>query len=140
LFILFLIFSEGYMKIIFVGMHNKPMKMPLCSSTKSGKLVNRIIEALKPIECQKTNLYDVEYYPKREEKFNLAMNWHERIEPKLGDVIVLMGAEVHENYVQNMFDKVVKIAHPSSKRSHEAMNEYVISAVEKIKNKINNVA
>ena|ERR1035437_9456248 len=123
------------MKIIFVGMHNKPMKMPLCSSTKSGKLVDRIIEALKPIECLKTNLYDVDYFPKREEKFDLARNWHTRIDPESVDVIVLLGAEVHEHYVKNLFDKVVKIAHPSSKRSHEAMNKYVISAVQEIKTK-----
>ena len=121
------------MKIIFVGMHNKPMKMALCSSTKSGKLVNRIIEALKPFKCQKTNLYDVDYLPIRnDEKFDLAMDWHERVRPEFGDVIVLLGAEVHENYNKDLYDNTVKLAHPSSKRSHVEMNEYVMDAVDKI--------
>jgi len=38
------------MKIIFVGQYNKPMKKPLDSSTRIGKLVDMIIDALKPIK------------------------------------------------------------------------------------------
>jgi len=121
---------------MFVGMHNKIGKMPLCSSTRSGKLIDKIIDKLKPIECIKTNLYDVDYLPKtNEEKFSLAAEWHNRIEPKLNDIIVLLGAEVHKNYILISSNKIIKIAHPSSNRSHEAMNKYVSNTVEKI-NKI----
>lgn len=116
-------------------MHNKINKIPLCNSTKSGKLINKIINELKPIECIKTNLYDVDYLPtNNEKKISLALDWHNRIEPKLNDIIVLLGAEVHKNYISNLSNKIIKIAHPSSKRSHEAMNEYVLNTTLKIKN------
>ncbi len=30
-------------RIIFVGLHNKPHRTPLCASTKTGKLIQKII-------------------------------------------------------------------------------------------------
>lgn len=118
------------MRIIFVGMHNKPDKIALCSSTKSGKLVDRIAEGFTH---KKTNLYNVEYYPKSEqEKYELAIDWVNRVDPAESDVIVLLGAEVHRNFIHKS-DKIIKIAHPASQWSHEAMNDYVLRAREKIK-------
>jgi len=118
-------------------MHNKPDTMPLCGSTRSGKLINRIINesGLEKKLFLKTNLYDVDYFPiEYLEKNRLAIDWHERIEPDLkNDVIILMGAEVHENFVYDGMKNVIKIAHPSSKRSHADMNEYVSKTIEKIK-------
>ena len=109
------------------------MKKPLASSTRIGKLVDLIIEALRPIKCLKTNLYDVEYPPTSwEEKNRLAMDWHERIMPYGGDVVVLIGTDVHENYIQYLYSNVVKIAAPRTIASNKAINEIAISAVEKI--------
>ncbi len=125
------------MKVIFVGMHNKPDKAPLCSSTKSGKLIDRIINELGKVNTMKTNLYDVEYFPTNEqEKYELAMKWGERIDYNADDVIVLLGAEVHVNYLDNICQNVIKIAHPSSKRSHKEMDDYVNSAVQRVKSKL----
>lgn len=114
-------------------MHNKPGTMPLCGSTKTGKLLKRIIDKFPELEFQKTNLYDVEYYPRdREDKQDLAIDWHKRIEPGNNDLIVLLGAEVHK-WWYNTGLNVIKLAHPASKRSHVDMDEYVSRAVAKIK-------
>ena len=117
-------------------MHNKPNMMPLCSSTKTGKLVNRIIKQLPNIEVLKTNLYDVEYYPKDTDmKSHLAIEWHSHNDAYAEDIIVLLGAEVHKWFLDFGFN-VIKLAHPASKRSHVAMDEYVNSAVLKINNRL----
>lgn len=117
------------MRLIFVGMHHKPGKIALCSSTKSGKLVDRIAEGFTHI---KTNLYGVEYYPKTlSEKEELAYDWISRINPSESDIIVLLGAEVHKNFVHKS-NRIIKIAHPTSQYSHEQMNEYVLKSRLKI--------
>lgn len=125
------------MKIIFVGMHNKPHKKPLCSSTRTGKLVNRIIFALVPVDYIKTNLFDVDYFPSMTEQFDLAREWRDRVEPHKDDIIVLLGATVHEQFQPWPNDRIIKIAHPSSKRSHVEMDWYVDNAVTLIKKKLN---
>lgn len=117
------------MRVIFVGMHNKPHKSPLCSSTKSGKLVDRIADGITHI---KSNLYDVDFYPKSEQqKRELAIDWIIRVDPAEKDIIVLLGAEVHKNFVHES-KRIIKIAHPASQFSHEQMNEYVLKARTKI--------
>ncbi len=122
------------MKIIFVGMHNKPNKEPLCSSTKSGKLIDRIIKKVKPIRYLKTNLYNTEYYPPENSKERLAQDWINRYNPQPDDIIVLLGAEVHKHYIERLKIKnVIKIPHPASQRSHVDMKAYVTRAVKQIK-------
>jgi hypothetical protein len=121
------------MKVIFVGVHNKPGKMPLCSSTKSGKLIDRIIEGVKPIECLKTNLYDVEYYPANQDKAKYALDWVDRIDVEIDDIIILLGAEVYNDFYKYLYRGIIKAAHPASKRSHAEMDKYVIDTIAKIK-------
>ena len=118
------------MRIIFVGMYNKPGKMPLCGSTKTGKLLKRITDKLPwDVGIMKTNLYDVEYYPSSSgEKRAFALEWHERINPLKNDIIILLGAEVHRNFV-NRENIIIKLAHPSSMWSYEDMNEYIAKAI-----------
>lgn len=122
-------------RLIFVGMHNKPGKMPLCSSTFSGKLIDRIIKG--SIEkAEKTNLYDVEYFPlDQQEKQTLAYNWIERVNPSPTDIVVLCGAEVHSNFPDVQCVKV-KIPHPASNYGLDKMNAYVETSVNKILLKI----
>lgn len=123
------------MKIIFVGLHNKPDKIPLCSSTKSGKLIDRIIKEGYFTNVQKTNLFDVDYYPtKPEEQRTLSEDWIERIDPAESDIIVLLGASVHRSFIQCVGMKTIKVAHPASKRSHKEMNEYVDWVINRIQN------
>lgn len=122
-------------RLIFVGMHNKPHITPLCLSTKSGKLINRIINNFDYIPCIKTNLYDIDYYPTKEDKHVLALDWIDRVKPKENDIIILLGAEVHTNFIMNYDLAIIKIAHPASKRSHIEMADYVVKTIGKI-NKI----
>lgn len=114
-------------------MHNKPNTLVLCSKTKSGKLIDKIIKHLNGKQFLKTNLYDVDYYPKEDEKYNLASDWILRIDPYSWDIIVLLGREVHDNFIMPP-DKgnVIKIAHPSSIWSKENMDKYVNDTVDKI--------
>lgn len=128
--------TSPFQRVIFVGMHNKPGMKPLDSRTKSGKLIDRIGDRLryKGMEVLKTNLYDVDYYPvTHEEKQILAFNWIERVSLFKEDIIVLLGAEVHNNFPPLPVVKI-KAAHPSSKRSHVEMDAYVIDVVGKIEN------
>lgn len=112
-------------RIIFVGMHNKPGKMPLCSSTKSGKLIDRIIKQLRPYECLKTNLCDVEYLPTDLiEICKLRIDWHDKNHPEDWDIIILLGAWIHRNFLSDI-PRTLKIAHPASKRSHIEIDDYV---------------
>jgi hypothetical protein len=123
------------MKIIFVGMHNKPNKMPLCPSTKTGKIISRIIGELKPIECLRTNLYDIDFYPETQLKWQYARDWIFRINPQPEDIVVLLGQEVHNNYIKSN-GIVIKLPHPASNYSKLSIDEYVKRAVREIKVKV----
>jgi hypothetical protein len=113
--------------IIFVGMHNKKDKTPLCSSTKTGKLIDKIINELPyPRLTQRTNLYDIEYLPTDVDmKWYYALGWHYRIRPDDNDVIVLLGAEVHKHFLRKKLTSIINVAHPASKRSTIEMFTYV---------------
>lgn len=125
--------NKATTRVIFVGMHNKPDQPPLCSSTKSGKLIDRIAKNFTHV---KTNLYDVDYYPKGiEEKYELSCDWLSRINPAENEIVVLLGQEVHDNCIYES-KNIIKFPHPSSQRSHEQMDAYVKYAIEKINQKI----
>jgi len=121
------------MRVIFVGIHNKPGMNPLDSKTKTGKLIDRIIERLSEnTEALKTNLCDcVHFVTDLPELYKQCVGWHVRIRPEDSDVIVLLGAWVHKNFWYDGLN-VVKLAHPASKRSHLEMNCYVNDALVKI--------
>lgn len=118
------------MRVIFVGVHNKSNLVPLCSSTKSGKLINRVINNIS-IECIKTNLFNIDRLPHKEEIYNLCDEWYWTNLPTKDDIIVLLGAIVHREFIFNELT-LIKVAHPSSMWSHENMNNYVSNAVDKI--------
>ena len=127
-------------RIIFVGLHNKPGKMPLCSSTKSDKLINRIIkEGRFSNSVLKTNLYDIDKMPSNDELFMLGLDWIDRVSPEGDDIIVLLGRFVHDHFPPHSSIEI-KVAHPASKRSHKEMNEYVADVIKKIKSNKNEIS
>lgn len=128
------------MRIIFVGVHNKPNLQPLCASTKTGKLVNRIISKLpKNAEIVKTNLFNLDYLPKCEkERIGLVHEWYWTHLPTNEDIVVLLGAITHKQFRHDV-ENLIKIAHPASKRSHNDMDEYVSGTVFKINECINKI-
>lgn len=124
------------MKIIFVGIHNKPGKSPLCSSTRSGKVVDKIIAELQGLNCIKANLFDIDQIPKQEEKAKLKMDFLNNFTAGEDDIFALLGAMVHDEF-PFVYQKSVKLAHPASTLySGKKDSEYIKLAVEKIKSKL----
>lgn len=101
------------MRIIFVGTNNKVGKQPLCSSTRSGQVIDKLITNIQ-FECIKTNLYDTSEVPgKRGEKAILALDWYNRINPKATDIIILLGKEVANNFkVIRAWQEPLELQHP----------------------------
>ncbi len=125
------------MRILIVGVHNKVGLPPLCSTTKSGKLIDRIANKLsKPIE--KTNLFNTEYLPTKTEKKELVEEWFWTHLPTDDDVVVLLGGQVHKDFNHDV-KNLIKIQHPAAQWSKKSMDEYVLSAVAKIENITHNV-
>lgn len=125
------------MRIIFVGLHNKPHMAPLDSGTKTGKLVDRIIKELpKGTEVVKTNILDVEELVPSNQFYKYVNEWYWTNLPVHDDIIVLLGAltqDIH-GILQRPSGKIIRVAHPASKRSHVSMDEYVKNVSEKIIN------
>lgn len=121
------------MKVIFVGLHYKPDMKALDSCTKSGKLIDKIIRQLPNEEHVKTNLFQTDYYPAKADLKVLAREWLFKVDFSESDIVVLLGRTVHEYFPkQEVFCRIINIAHPASKRSHEEMNEYVSKSAELI--------
>ncbi len=115
-------------KYFFVGMHNKPSMTPLDSRTRTGKVIDEIIKGL-PSESIKTNLCEVEYLPKdiaEIEKFSEL--WHEKYKPQKGDVIILLGRWVNDNF-KHKDQKTISLTHPAGIFGTKSKYEYIKNAV-----------
>jgi hypothetical protein len=124
------------MRIIFVGLHNKPGMKPLDSKTKSGKLIDRIIQLISEgHEVIKSNLFDVDYFPPSDDYRVLINQWLYKHNPDTNTIFILLGQFVHNHFP--FCCNLIRIAHPASKRSHRDMDEYVLNAVNKISNCLN---
>lgn len=127
------------MKIIFVGIHNKPDMKALDSRTKSGKIVDRIISELAGHECSKANLYNIDRLPNATEKYLLKtefmseylMNFQSGTDEAL---YILLGNMVHREFPKH-YSKIIKLAHPASS-CYVGMKdqEYINRSILKIKN------
>jgi hypothetical protein len=122
------------MKVIFVGIHNKEDMMPLDILSKSGKIIHKIEKELG-INAVKTNLYDMDRMPEGNEIDIEPMAWWHRNDVEIGDVIVLLGMFVHDNFHYVPMFHYIKLPHPASSlfRGGGSQNEYIKKAVEKIK-------
>lgn len=122
-------------RVIFVGMHNKPDKLPLCPSTMSGKIISRVIEGIG-CEAIRTNLCDCDHKPSG---FIAMMHhntmWNITHSPTDSDIIVLLGQWVHDNFIKqdDFKGKIIKAAHPASTVYHAKPDEYIANLVQKIK-------
>jgi len=110
------------MRIIFVGIHNKPNTKPLDSNTKSGKLIDKIILNLKEHKCLKTNLFDLDSIPENIEHHQKI--WIDTNNPQKEDVIILLGSNVHKFFPQ-VPSKIIKVKHPSAIWSNKEKVNYV---------------
>jgi hypothetical protein len=119
------------MKVVFVGMHNKPNKQPLDSSTMTGKVIDRIIEKI-PVTCIKTNLCDIDYFPKDITEINtMAIKYHCNEKFEGDEVFILLGKWVQNHFWYDDF-KTISLTHPAGIYGTRKKDEYIKSAVEKI--------
>lgn len=129
------------MKVIFVGLHNKPGMKPLDSRTKSGKLVDRTIRFC-PIgpEYVKSNLFDWEFIPDKSEWDRWNNDWFNRIDPGKDDIIILLGALTQRAFhAQGNYQmiKKIRIGHPASMWSLESQRNFVATINGKVREIIN---
>lgn len=117
-------------RLILVGMHNKPNKTPLCSSTKTGKILDQILSSVTGYdEVLRTNLVHTIQFPTDKEIELGRQVWVKEIVPQVNDTIVLLGAFVHKNFpYKQVASKIIKVAHPSSTnyRTKEQSEQYII--------------
>lgn len=127
------------MRIIFVGIHNKPGMKPLDSKTKSGKLIDAIIDLLgDDVECVKSNLFNSDSLPP-EEAFEAGFrDWVNRIDWNSNDIVVCLGELVSDQLYHRLV-QTLKLPHPSRMWSAQSQIDYINNAVVEIlqlKNKI----
>lgn len=122
-------------RVVFVGLHNKPNKTALCSSTRSGKTIDRIIEDLGEYECIKTNLYDVGWLPDGVNRFAYREAWRVNNGITDSDIIVGLGSKVKEGLEATSFD-FIHVYHPAARKisSNQLKEEYILETIDKIKN------
>lgn len=146
-------------RIIFVGINNKPGLSALDSSTKTGRVVDDIVEGIENCSgCMsvrdltaitaingaanfafKTNLYDLEYLPKprtidmdRAE----AVKWKKRIDYSPGrDIVVALGLLVKEAFTLTAVSHIY-LMHPAAIFTPRKREEYIKQAVSEINARI----
>ena len=118
--------------VFFVGMNNKRGMTPLDSRTRSGKTIDSIADKIDA-RCIKTNLFEKDYLPNKEELVFVGKQWHEKYKPGSQDVIVLLGTWVETNFERPTCCSVVTIPHPASFLANRDKNKYIQTAIEKIR-------
>ncbi len=112
------------MRIIFVGIHNKPGLSPLDPSTKTGKVITRIIDLLPSnIEKLRTNLFDSDSIPKQNTGFEVG-KWVAQHWPNHDDIILVLGNEAWK-YFPVCKGRVFKVKHPGRIMGGVATDDYV---------------
>jgi len=107
------------MKLYLVGQYNKPDKLPLCSSTKSGKVIDEIIKRLSSdlLVIHKTNLCNCDEQPPEEEIYTHACDWFDNYHPE-NAIVVLLGSWVQQNFLKEEVkvhgNSIVEISHPAA--------------------------
>lgn len=139
------------MRIIFVGIHNKPNMQPLDSRTKSGKLIDKAIEKLKTVngigntEFVKCNLFDALSVPDDIfERGEMKIAFFDRIKLAKGDILILLGRNVAAEfpYYIKLFsipvkNPVFKVNHPASVFGKDAEDKYVKEIFDHVDSVIN---
>lgn len=128
-------------KLFFVGIHKKPGETPLSSNTKTGKIIDSIIDeiytSLNGCEWVKTNLYSMIYIPRTKSvKENFSWCWWMENNPSDNDIIILLGNEVKNNFIRRSLKNIIEVRHPGRLGSKEKQRKYIKEVVQQIKNKI----
>lgn len=102
-------------RVFFVGIHNKPGKSPLDSSTQTGKFIDGIISLIdkEKAECVKTNLCEKERAAIDREIPALNKAWIIKYKPRMGDIIILLGLWTQTNFKRSGMYNYVFATHPA---------------------------
>ena len=122
-------------KVTFIGIHYKPGKTALDSTTLSGKRIDQVIEKLEA-KCQKRNLFSTTFLPTTDVvKDSIIQSLKRRIADD--GILVLLGKQVQEFFPYKRYDKakIIKANHPAYPKGHTAAKEYI----EELSTQINNV-
>jgi hypothetical protein len=125
-------------KIIFVGLHNKPKLQPLDSSTKSGKLIDAIINQIPERLSIKTNLYNLELIPTDYQTKNLQyiFEWMKRARfSKNDDCVVTLGQHVADCF-KSISANIINLTHPAAIWSNKSMTQYAQQSAFSIKQRL----
>ena len=117
------------MKICFVGIHNRPGKTPLDSSTRTGKVIDRIIQACGDgFEFEKRNFFDMDRMPTNSE-VNGCINF------VIDDNVfyVGLGAVVRVYLAPLCESNFISVHHPSYAIRKGETEKYIKEVVSKIK-------
>lgn len=121
------------MRIVFVGMHNKRGFKALDPKTVSGKMIEKIMDALPGHEFMKTNLFNSYHWPEVINPPYVIEFWCQRNQIKPYDLVVSLGTSVNEVFRRAKFP-TVKLGHPSRMwLNADQKATYLPRAVEKIK-------
>jgi hypothetical protein len=114
------------MKIFFVGIHYKKGLSALDKSTKSGKILHHISNALTPyFEVIFTNLIQDTIIPSKKDIKIHAIYWHHIYNPSSNDIIILLGKFVKYNFKdKDKFESIIEVKHPASLFGINAIIDY----------------
>jgi len=119
--------------VYFVGIHHKEGLSALDSSTRGGKLIDRVIERL-PADylAAKTNLFRMFNMlgPKRAEM--MAKEWVRFWDPQEGDAIVLLGDEVQKWFPETPGVQIINSKHPAACWSKSSQQEFIDNIINKL--------
>lgn len=121
-------------RVIFVGVHNKTDLEPLDSSTRTGRVIDKIILELPDFHCVKSNVFNVDYWPQNqtlELNNQWVENWKQRLDYKNSDIVVTLGHCVNEIFRKAKV-KSIKVGHPSAVWSTEGKGQYIDRVYKKI--------
>lgn len=101
------------MRVIFVGVHNKPGFEPLDPRSKTGKLVDLCCDGIpSPVEIIKTNCFPGHEIPIKYDRAEILEAWRQRSTyDQLTDVVICLGRNVQQVFGESAIE-FVPVVHP----------------------------
>lgn len=112
------------MLVIFFGVHYKPGKQALCSTTYTGKIIDEVINQVNA-ECFKANLFPTDHMPSKKSKEEYISSLAKR----KNSLYIALGREVEKWMVKASIAHLIHIPHPGSLRYGGNKEEYISKAV-----------
>lgn len=122
-------------RLIFVGIHNKPGLQPLCSTTRSGKVIDACIRELKPkYRTIKSNFFDLEDLPRDRTDIKYFFAWKERVGYNpVNDIVIMLGDMARRCFISRIGPGKIAMRHPASwATKHSSTDDFVLDLLIKL--------